>query len=298
MKTRRIAPLVLLVLVAHLPTGSAFPLQEAEDPPPALEEEAELVLAEGPELERLLAGYRTAVKEGDAQAIQESLVAMNPYRNEELAEPALDSLRYEPSKVDKAAAEREAEELGLRGRKELEELLRERVVRVRGAAVKLLSNFHENKKATSELVKVYRDKKTRKDLPEVHAATILALGALRYDKIEKDVFSEFRKWGRPDVARACCRYFGLIETKDRSIVRVLCESLSAPEAGNVDDPNNPPAAYWETRWKAWQAVRRDITWTLKRITGQVFRPQEGEHPGDAKKALEYVEEHARELGLR
>lgn len=298
MITRRIAPLALLVLVAPPPMGTAFPLQEAEDPPPALEEEAELILAEGPELERLLAEHRTAVKEGDAQAIQASLVAMSPYRNEELAESAHDCLRYEPSKADKAAAAREAEELGLRGKKELEELLRERVVKVRGAAVKLLSNLRGDKKATSALVKVYRDKKTRKDLPEVYAATILGLGAMRYDKIEKDVFSEFRRWERPDVTRACCRYFGLIETKDRSIVRVLCESLSAPEPGNVNDPNNPPAAYWAGRWKAWQAVRRDITWTLKRITGQVFRPQEGEHPGDTKKALEYVEEHARELGLR
>ena len=62
--------------------------------------------------------------------------------------------------------------------------------------------------------------------------------------------------------------------------------------------NNPPASYWAAQWEIWSWTRRDVTWTLKQITGQVFQPAEGEHPSDCKKALDYVKEHKRELGLK
>ena len=44
--------------------------------------------------------------------------------------------------------------------------------------------------------------------------------------------------------------------------------------------------------------RRDVSWSLKQITGQVFEPAGGEHSGDTQKALDYIEKHKRELGLK
>lgn len=275
-----------------------LPPLAAQDPPPALEEAEELALAEAAEVKQLLAAYSSALKDGDAAKVRNALLSMCSYKNEEFMKPAIDTLRYKATKLDKKAAKEEAEELGLRSRKEIDELIEERVVMVQGTAVKLLSNFRENKKAINTLAKLFSDRKTRKERPKVHAAVIIGLGTMGYRKIERDVFNEFKAWAQPDVTRACCRYFGLIKTRDKSIVRTLCESLSAPEPGNVDDPNNPPASYWAARWQAWSVVRRDLTWTLKEITGQVFRPQEGDHPGDTQKALEYVKKHAKELGLK
>ena len=42
----------------------------------------------------------------------------------------------------------------------------------------------------------------------------------------------------------------------------------------------------------------DIIWALKEITGQVWRPTEGDHPGDSAVALKYVKENKRKLGLK
>ena len=98
--------------------------------------------------------------------------------------------------------------------------------------------------------------------------------------------------------RACVRYFGQIKSKDYSVARALCNELSAPEPANVNSASNPPAGYWEERWKVWNAIRGDVAWALKEITGQAFRPAEGEHAGDTKKALEYIKEHKKELGLK
>ena len=67
---------------------------------------------------------------------------------------------------------------------------------------------------------------------------------------------------------------------------------------DVDSPDNPAAAYWATRWEMWAVIRRDVSWSLKQITGQVFVPAGGEHSGDTKKAIDYIKAHKRELGLK
>ena len=260
--------------------------------------ESKLARAEPAEAKRLLKEHAAAEKSDDAGLLARSLERLSGYDNEEFVEPALDGLRYRATKVDRAAAEQEAEELGLRDRKEIAQILLDREALVQGAAARLLGNFPENKKASGALVKVFKDKKIRKGKPQVTAAAIHSLGKLGYQKVERDVYSEFKRYGQEGVMRACVRYFGLIKTKDKSIVRTLCEELSAPEPGNVDSPTNPPASYWAARWKAWNAIRRDVSWALKEITGQVFKPQEGDHPGDTKKALDYVKENAKRLGLK
>ena len=97
--------------------------------------------------------------------------------------------------------------------------------------------------------------------------------------------------------RACTRYFGQVQSKDKGVVRQLCEMLDPPQPGG-DEANNPPASYWEARWEQWNWIRRDIAWALKEITGQAFQPADGDHPGDSKKALAWVRDNAKKLGLK
>jgi hypothetical protein len=249
------------------------------------------------ELDLLLKKHAAAIESGDGLELMRALSEMASFDNAELAERACSGLTYRATKVDKDAVEAEGGELGTTSIKEIDALLEERVSGVQAAAARLLANFPGDKKAGAALLKAFSDKSVRKDRPRAHAAVIESLGKIGNRKVEGEVYKLFKSFDHEDLGRACVRYFGTIKTKDYSIVRTLCEKLAAPEPGNVDSPSNPPAAYWESQWKNWSAIRRDVSWALQEITGQVWRPTEGEHPGDSRVALEYVKEHKKELGL-
>lgn len=286
---------LLITLLALCPLVS---IQDEPAEKPSAPIESELTSADEVVVKRLLKEFATHDKAGDSPALVATLREMAAFDNEEFLAAGLEGLKYKASKADKAAAKLEAEELGLRGKDELETLALERVTAVQASAARLLGNHRGQKKATSALARAFKDKDLRKKRPQAFAAVILSLGKLEYRKTESDVYSLFKSNPKEDIARACVRYFGLIKCKDKSIVRTLCEELSAPAPANVDGATNPPAGYWEQRWKTWNAVRRDVSWALKEITGQVFKPTEGEHPSDTRKALEYVKKNAKELGIR
>lgn len=58
--------------------------------------------------------------------------------------------------------------------------------------------------------------------------------------------------------------------KERQALRLLLRNLDEPIPANVDDASNPPAEYWEARWKAWQAWRSKVKDALFAVTGQRF----------------------------
>lgn len=283
------------VLVLCLP-GLALALQGDPSAPQAPAEV--LTTADEAQTKRLLKQHAKSSKEGDGAELVKSFQEMALFDNAEFISPAKEGLTYRASRVDEKWAKAEAEELGLVGKDELEALLVERVSAVQAAAAGVLANHPGDGQVAGALARAFKDKELRKERPKALAAVILALGKVEYQKFEGEVFSEFKRAGDTEVARACVRYFGLIKTKDMSIVRRLCNELSSPEPANVDAASNPPAGYWEQRWKIWNAIRRDVSWSLQEITGQVFKPSEGEHPSDERKALEYVKEHAKELGLK
>jgi len=284
-----------IALLICSPVGLADDGQEVGDVKPI---EALLTTADVAQTKRLLTDHAGCAKRGDSKAIVAVLRQMSVFDNEDFIGAAKDGLVYRPSKADRAAAKLESEELGLRNKKEIEGLVHERVSAVQAASAQLLGNYPGNKKVTGALVRVFKDKEFRKQRPIACAAVVLSLGKLGHRKSEREIYSLFKRQTHAEVARACVRYFGLIKCKDKSIVRTLCQELSSPEPANVDGASNPPAAYWEQRWKTWNAIRRDVSWALKEITGQVFRPSEGDHPSDSRKALEYVKKHAKELGIR
>jgi len=258
---------------------------------------SEVTTASESELESLLARYERAKEHEDSFEIAGVLGKMAAHDNVELLVPAKEALKYRASKVDKRAVRDEAAELGIRNTNEIERMTLAREAEVQATAARLIGNI-PGKASTALLYKTFKDKKIRKGKPIVVAALIDAMGRLDFERALKDVHSEFNSEGPKEVMRACVRYFGQVRCKDKGVVRKLCRELSAPEPSNVDSATNPSASYWETRWKTWSYYRRDVSWSLKEITGQSFQPAEGGHDGDAQKALKYVKEHARELGLK
>lgn len=111
----------------------------------------------------------------------------------------------------------------------------------------------------------------------VKAAAIESLGRLgvagTFDPIRKLAESmlrdpELRNRYAGPILRASVRYFGL--TKEKRAVSFLVEQVDEPVAENPGSGTNPPEAYWKARHEAWQAMRWDVAWALKEITGKEF----------------------------
>ena len=58
--------------------------------------------------------------------------------------------------------------------------------------------------------------------------------------------------------------------KEKQAVKLLLRHLDEPIPENVDDGANPPAEYWEKRYKSWQVWREDVKESLFLVTGQRF----------------------------
>lgn len=272
----------------------------AKPVPPAPPVEAEIVIttAEPDRLAELIGKLESALRSDDATEIAGALAPMSVHDNPELTPYAIDAMKYKASKLDKNAAKALGKELGTTSKKELAALLAEREAGVQEAAALILANFPEDKKAVKGLEKAFKDKAIRKTKPTVVAAVIRSFGRMGHSKVEKDVIGELRKRSSKEVSRACVRYLGELPTKDYRTVRMLCEMLDAPEPANVDDASNPPADYWAAQWEIWNWTRRDVTWALQQITGEVFRPADGDHGSDSKKALDFIDANRKKLGLR
>jgi hypothetical protein len=58
--------------------------------------------------------------------------------------------------------------------------------------------------------------------------------------------------------------------KEKQSIELLLDNIDEPVPQNVDAANNPPASYWEARWKAWKAWREKVKDALFALTGQRF----------------------------
>ena len=248
-------------------------------------------------VQRLLARFDEAARANDAEAWIVALEAMAQHPNDEFVPPALAALKYRAGKADKAAAKSQADELGQKDAKAVELLLALAESKVHAAGARVLA-LHADPKVGKALLGAFQTKGLCSAKPLAAAAIVDALGRSGYRAAEEAVLEEFTRRGEVEVQRACVRYFGQIKTTSFEAVRILCEELAAPEPAAPDTAANPPASYWEERWKAWQHVRRDVSWALREITGQTFQPAEGGGEGDSKRALDYVKERRRELGLK
>ncbi len=62
----------------------------------------------------------------------------------------------------------------------------------------------------------------------------------------------------------------VIAHKEAQALPMLVRNLDEPAPENVDAGENPPAAYWEARWKSWNVWRGKVKDALFAVTGQRF----------------------------
>ncbi|MCA8952554.1 MAG: hypothetical protein KDE27_23785 [Planctomycetes bacterium] len=62
----------------------------------------------------------------------------------------------------------------------------------------------------------------------------------------------------------------VIAHKEKQAIPVLLRNIDEPVPSDVHGQNNPPAAYWEARWKSWNSWRLQVKEALFAITGQRF----------------------------
>jgi hypothetical protein len=91
------------------------------------------------------------------------------------------------------------------------------------------------------------------------------LDAKQYDEVEK----VWKQAPSVEAMNAVSGYFAAVAT-DKRPCKLLATWLDEPRAGSVHDAANPPAAWWEARWKLWQATKGGAAAALQAITGQSF----------------------------
>src|SRR5262245_55035721 len=111
-----------------------------------------------------------------------------------------------------------------------------------------------------------------RDRTEVRMSILAALGrmgatldAKQYEEVE----SLWKRATSGKTLAGIAAYFGAVKT-DKRPLRLLSEALDEPVAPATDSGSNPPASYWEARWKVWNASKPAIEEALRSITGQSF----------------------------
>ncbi len=142
---------------------------------------------------------------------------------------------------------------------------------VRAAALEALGrlNFPETRKA---LVKILSRRGLVKD-PLAFLAALDAVNRLGYHpaffRPLASLFQQAWDLKTPGVPQQkILRLFR--KGKEKRAFRLLVDNLDEPRPADVDSPSNPPASWWEKRWKAWHFWKKDVKAALKEITGVEF----------------------------
>ncbi len=142
---------------------------------------------------------------------------------------------------------------------------------VRAAAVEALGklDFPATRKA---LLKILGGRGLTKD-PLVLLAGLDALDRLGYHpvffQVLSDLFEKTWDMASPGVPQQkIIRLFA--KGKEKRAFRLLVDHLDEPRPADVNAASNPPASWWEKRWKAWHYWRGDVKAALREITGVEF----------------------------
>jgi len=108
-----------------------------------------------------------------------------------------------------------------------------------------------------------REKRT-----DIVCAILVSLGKIGYTAAYKNAVLYYQR-DTKDTHRAATRYFGFIKAK--RAFRLLAEKLDYPKPKNIDDPDNPPASWWEERHKEWELSVPFTKWAINRLVpGETF----------------------------
>lgn len=161
---------------------------------------------------------------------------------------------------------------------------------VRKRAAAALGDMPE-KKAYPTVVKLLAQPSVG-DMPELAEPLVRSLARVGYrdkdwDRIE-GLFRAGYEAERVPVQRAVLAL--ILEHKEKQAIHLLLDNLDEPLPSNVDHADNPPAEYWERRWKAWKVWRDECKAALQAVTGQKF--------GTADEARAWLERHGKKNGFK
>jgi hypothetical protein len=167
---------------------------------------------------------------------------------------------------------------------------RERALSVRRAAAKALGH-QPPKHAHKALLKLIDDRAIRRE-PNLIADLVGSLDTAGYETRDWEMLEKLfgTDYAEPHRPKQKAIIVLARNHEELAALDLLLANLDEPAPVNVNDPMNPPAEYWERRWKAWRAWRDDVKAALFAITGQRFNT--------SAEAREWLEKNRRELRRR
>lgn len=127
--------------------------------------------------------------------------------------------------------------------------------------------------------------------PEVAAALVQALSACGYTSADWPLVAQYFEKDfesvRAPLQRETLKLAG--KFKEKQAVRLLLRHLEEPHPEDPNAADNPPAEYWEKRYKCWKAWKDEAKEALFAITGQSF--------STAKEARAWLKVNGKKLGI-
>lgn len=159
---------------------------------------------------------------------------------------------------------------------------------VRQEAVKALGK-QPSKRARPTLTNLLNKSSIMKE-PAMTAAIVRAISNNCYDGRDWNKFQKMFNQAETnnkaaDAQRAILEAAG--KHKEVDAIRLLVDNIDPPEPAWVDDPSNPPASYWEARYKNWRKWNSQVASSLYQITGQRF--------GTAKEARVWLKKNLKKI---
>lgn len=141
---------------------------------------------------------------------------------------------------------------------------------IRKRAAELLAQ-QPARQARPELLRLLRSDRV-KDQPSVLAALVAGLSRCDYQRDDWQLVDNLfeKEFGADRVPLQEAILDLVARCREKQAIDLLLRHIDEPRPADVDDPANPPAEYWEARWKAWQAWRSRVKEALFALTGQRF----------------------------
>lgn len=148
------------------------------------------------------------------------------------------------------------------------------------------------KDAKKAIVKLLGDDKMR-SLPQVLAPLVDAFAKNGYEdgdwqRVMNGMFEREYSPETVPLQKAILRL--ITQHEEKAAIDLLLDNLGEPVPADPDDASNPPAEYWEARWKAWEVWREDVKTALFEITGQRFSTK--------AEARAWLEKNGKSIGIR
>jgi len=171
--------------------------------------------------------------------------------------------------------------------KELVKYLKHKHQVVEVTAVKMLGTQRDEvaRKALMKIAKAGRNYK-----PHLGEEAVKSLGYVGYGG--KRGFTQlaelFYEQKGPKIRRAIIKTFG--QQKEKLAVPLLISLLDEPKPGSVSSASNPPASYWQARYKDWRYLSATSVRSLEAIIGRRFFK--------SKDAIEWVNTEGKKVGIK